>query len=170
MINLTVHQKSNLDLILRDSVYCHKTVNRDLRFAMTDGSELNETELQLYIDNFDLLTPAKAEAFKRIDEQLQGALGNPVNNSYSRVEQDTFPYQRLEVEAWLKDNSALTPTIDQIAESRGVTRDIQIAKITAKTDYLTNLTNTNIGKAQGLKDQVKASSDLDLINSINFEA
>ncbi len=170
MINLTKNQKENLADILEGTNFSHANKDSVIKYYCVDGSELDETELQLYIDNFDLITPARTEACKRIDEQLQKALGNPVNESYSRVEQDTFPYQRLEAEAWLKDNSALTPTIDQIAESRGVTRDVQISKITAKTDYLTNLTNTNIGKAQGLKDKVKASSDLDFINSINFEA
>ena len=129
----------------------------------------NDVEVQKIIDSFDYVLCEQEKANKRINEQLQEYLNNLISSKYSRAEQDTFPYQRLEIEAHTKDPSSLTPTIDKIALNRGVSRDDQLSKVGAKTAYFTDLTDTAIGKSQKLKDQVKASTDLDYINSINFE-
>lgn len=140
-------------------------------FSTVDGltSSTDDIAVQYIIDNFDRFVFARDSAYIRINEQLQSYLDNLVTSKYSRAEQDTFPYQRLEVEAWEKDNSTPTPTIDKIALNREVSRDDQLSKVSGKTAYFTDLTDTAIGKSQKIKDQIKASTDLDFINSVNFE-
>jgi len=169
MINLNTQQKQNLELILRDTNYKHVNADGVVMFSLNGSTVADENILQSHINNFDLLAPARNAAYQRINEQLQEYLGNLISSKYSRVEQDTFPYQRLEIEVWQKDNSALTPTIDRIALNRGVTRDEQLSKIEAKTAAFSAITDRAIGKVQGLKDTIKASEDLDFINSVNFE-
>ena len=130
----------------------------------------NPIEVQAIIDTFDELQAARDDAYKRIDVQLQEYFDTLISSNYSRAEQDTFPYQRAEIEAWEKDNSTPTPTIDKIALNRGVSRDVQLAKIASKTALFSDITNTGIGKAQGVKDRIKTSINIEFINNASFEA
>lgn len=132
-------------------------------------SEKLDSAIQKLINDYDPIHIVRDEALARVNIQLQTYLDELVTRKYSRAEQDTFPYQRLEIEAWRKDNTALTPTLDKIALNRGVSRDDQLARVNAKTLAFQSVSDTSIGKCQKLKDQIKASTDLDYINSINFE-
>lgn len=129
----------------------------------------NDTEVQKIIDNFDPLPFAKSEAKDRIKHQAELLMAD-AENSYPSFERQTWPYQRLEVEAWSVDNNAPTPTIDAIALSRGVDRIAQLNRTLAKVTKFKSTSNHLAGRRQYFEDLIDSSDDIDYINSLNFEA
>ena len=167
MVNLTVHQRANLELILSESKYRHRTKARKLIFGTIDSSELIEAELQAHIDGFDLLYLVQQAAVLRLGQQADAYEQLHVKQ-YPATERELFHIFRQEVQAFDLDNATLTPSIDTYATGRGVNRLVLIDKIRAR---ISDDTKVNIlARRKKRQDLVNASSDIDFINSINFEA
>lgn len=75
---------------------------------------------------------------------------------FSEVERSTWPKQQAEVEAVAADPAAATPTLDALAQARGITREEQLAKAKAKVEAFVPLSAFIIGTQQRYEDQIKA--------------
>lgn len=167
MINLTTAQKENLELILQGTKYKH--VNADGQLIFTDTSEeLVESELQAYIDSFDLLVPAKITAKARIVDQAQSYM-QQIESEYPSFERATWPTQKAEIEAWEADNTSKTPLLDNIATARGMSRVELLNRTLVKVHKYNTQAAILAGKRQKAEDEIENSSDLTFIKSINFE-
>lgn len=74
---------------------------------------------------------------------------------FSEVERATWPKQQAEVEAVAADPAAPTPTLDALAQARGITREDQLAKAKAKVEAFVPLSAFIIGTQQRYEDQIK---------------
>lgn len=74
---------------------------------------------------------------------------------FSEVERSTWPKQQAEVEAVAADPAAPTPTLDALAQARGITREEQLAKAKAKVEAFVPLSSFIIGTQQRYEDQIK---------------
>ncbi len=77
-------------------------------------------------------------------------IGVPTDEIY------TWDIQKLEAEAWQKDNTAPTPFIDGLAAGRGMERELLLEKVLAKVTTYRALTSALTGKRQGLEDAIFA--------------
>ena len=75
---------------------------------------------------------------------------------FSEVERSTWPKQQAEVEAISANPEAATPTLDALAQARGITREAQIEKAKAKVTAFVPLSAFIIGTQQGYEDKIKA--------------
>ena len=129
----------------------------------------NDEAVQLIIDSFDELVPAKTEAKARIVEQSQSYM-QQIESEYPSFERATWSTQKAEIEAWGLDNTSLTPLLDNIAIAHGMDRvallDRTLTKVQAYNIQAAHLAGTR----QKLEDVIDTSNDLAFISSINFEA
>lgn len=129
----------------------------------------NEDAIVAIIEGYDPLPEAKADAIKRIRDQAQEMMQS-TESDYPSFERQTWPYQRIEVEAWELDNSAKTPTIDSIAQSKGAARQEQLERTLLKVNEFKAASNHLVGRRQHFESLIKDSSDIDFICTLNFEA
>ena len=71
-----------------------------------------------------------------------------IGKSYPQFERDTFAIQENEANAYIKDNGAPTPFIDNLCASRGIDKGIMVAKILANAEALKLATAPIIGQYQ----------------------
>ena len=71
-----------------------------------------------------------------------------IGKSYPQFERDTFAVQETEANAYMKDKEAPTPFIDNLCSSRGIDKDIMVAKILANAEALKLATAPIIGQYQ----------------------
>ena len=110
---------------------------------------LDDTVLE---ENLARIAQERADAARaEADRTLQPLLVN-----FSSSEQLTFTIQAAEVAAYQADpQNASTPMLDGLAASRGITREEQIAKATAKSIAFSTAAQTVVGKQQGYEDAIK---------------
>lgn len=90
------------------------------------------------------------EARAAADQATQDYLSD-----FSTVEKMTFEQQRLEVEAYKKNPSVATPTLDALAKERGIPREMQIQKAIVKVDAFTAMATVIVGTQQSYEDSIK---------------
>jgi len=127
----------------------------------------DDVAVQSIIDAYDPLTYERAQAKLRIMSQIQAA-ADFIESSYASVEKQTWPYQRLEVEAYLADNNAPTPTLDAIAISAGITRADMLTRTIAKVVQFTAFSNSLVAARLSLHAQIDAETDWQVISQINY--
>ena len=71
-----------------------------------------------------------------------------IGKSYPQFERDTFATQESEANAYMKDNEAPTPFIDNLCLNRGVEKSVMVAKILANAEALKLATAPIIGEYQ----------------------
>ena len=71
-----------------------------------------------------------------------------IGKSYPQFERDTFAVQETEANVYMKDKEAPTPFIDNLCSSRGIDKDIMVAKILANAEALKLATAPIIGQYQ----------------------
>ena len=129
----------------------------------------DDVAVQAIIDSFDELIPARVEAKKRIVAQAQSYMAD-IEAEYPSFEKATWPTQKAEAEAWSIDSASPTPMLDNIATAREMDRVTILDKALVKVVSYNNYAASLAGKRQKLEDDIDNSTDLDFINSINFEA
>lgn len=77
---------------------------------------------------------------------------------FSDVERATWPTQQAEVNAYLADNKAPTPTLDGLAQARGVAREEMLQKAIAKVKAFEPLSVAIVGRQQSYEDAIKATA------------
>lgn len=128
----------------------------------------NDVVVQSLIDNYDPVPYEQGEAKARIVEQANEAMQS-LEDMYPSFEKQTWPYQKAEVEAWVLDSEALTPTIDAIVLVRGNDRLTHLSKTAGKITAYHTLSTQYAGERQRLEDVIDAETDWRVIQNINFE-
>ena len=124
-------------------------IQEDNRFIQTFRVEnLNNEELVPILEMY--ASERKKEARQEADNVASQYTGNA-----SSTERMTFDQQRTEVEAWVLNPNAETPTIDKLAESRGISRIELLEKARVKIEEFKNKTLEIVGKQQGYEDRIK---------------
>jgi len=129
----------------------------------------NDIEVQKIIDAFDSVAYVRGLAKVRITAQAEAVMIG-VELQYPSFARQTWTTQKIEAESYQKDINSLTPTLDLIALNREVDRVTLINKTLIKVAEYNTTAATLEGKRQKLEDDIDNSTDLDYINSINFEA
>lgn len=80
----------------------------------------------------------------------------PYMAEFSDVEKQTWAKQQAEVAAYLADTKAPTPTLDGLAQARGIDRAVMLEKAIAKVTAFEPLSVAVVGKQQAYEDQIKA--------------
>ena len=101
--------------------------------------ELSKSELE-YLTNNDVY-------IKGLEFTTQSQIDH-IGKSYPQFERDTFATQESEANAYMKDNEAPTPFIDNLCANRGIDKDIMVAKILANAQALKLATAPIIGQYQ----------------------
>ena len=71
-----------------------------------------------------------------------------IAKGYPQFERDTFATQESEANAYMKDNEAPTPFIDNLCLNRGIEKSVMVAKILANTEALKLATAPIVGQYQ----------------------
>lgn len=82
-----------------------------------------------------------------LEATIQAEIKN-IAKGYPQFEIDTFATQESEANAYIKDNEAPTPFIDNLCLNRGIDKDIMVAKILANAEALKLATAPIIGQYQ----------------------
>ena len=101
--------------------------------------ELDKTELD-YLKRNDVYISA-------LEAGVQSKIRNLVQD-YPQFEIDTFSTQESEANEYIKDNTTATPFIDNLCLSRGIEKDLMVAKILANAEPLKMGTAPIIGAYQ----------------------
>ena len=71
-----------------------------------------------------------------------------IAKGYPQFERDTFVTQESEASAYMKDNEAPTPFIDNLCLNRGIEKGVMVAKILANAEALKLATAPIVGQYQ----------------------
>ena len=82
-----------------------------------------------------------------LEATTQAEIKNIVKD-YPQFEIDTFATQEREANAYMKDNEAPTPFIDNLCLNRGIEKSVMVAKILANAEALKFATAPIIGQYQ----------------------
>lgn len=131
------------------------------------GSEiLNiEPEFTPTVDMGEYVTFIKPVLIKRVNAEFAKAL-DTVTDAYPMQEQQTWPLQEAEAKAYVADNTAATPMLDNIASLRGVDKDILVSKIIEKSNAFQTLTSKAIGYRQKLEDEINLVSSIEDVDTV----
>jgi hypothetical protein len=128
----------------------------------------NEAAVVVIIETYDPVPDARKDALARINSQSQEYIQD-ILDEYPEFERLTWPSQKADAEAWAKDKTAETKTLDIIAVSREEDREELIQKTLEKVDQYNNFAAMLAGKRQKLEKEIMASTDMDFICTVNFE-
>lgn len=100
---------------------------------------LTKEELKFLTDNDVYIKGLEFQTQFQIDQIAKG---------YPQFERDTFAIQESEANAYMKDNGAPTPFIDNLCLNRGIEKSVMVAKILANAEALKLATAPIIGQYQ----------------------
>lgn len=148
-------------------------------FAEWDGTleefksmnhQMGETSITLDRLSWDVdqrYVKARTEALRANNEAYNLATLS-ITKDYPQLEKDTWPTQDKEIKAYKADNTASTPWIDTAAAVRGLTRADYIARTVSKIAMFEQASAYLTGLRQKYEDRIKASTDADEIEAIQF--
>lgn len=111
------------------------------------------------------LDEARAAKLSDINEGAQMQLDEAFN-SYPEAEQKSWPTQEREARAWLADNAAPTPMLNEIATARGLTLADLCARVVVKADAFAAQSGAIFGKRQAYEDQLNLATSLAEVDAI----
>ena len=119
-------------------IYAEELVDQpeDLVFEETT---LSKEELEFLTNNDVYIKGLELSTQCQIDQ---------IGKGYPQFERDTFATQESEANAYIKDNEAPTPFIDNLCLNRGVEKSVMVAKILANAEALKLATAPIIGQYQ----------------------
>ncbi len=85
-------------------------------------------------------------------------------NKFTSLEVSTFDSQKADYKSWIADSESHTPTVDTLAEVRGIGREYLLGKIGEKL----TLQVLMVGKQQKLEDDVKRCESIKELNEIKI--
>ena len=86
-----------------------------------------------------------------------------IGKGYPQFERDTFATQESEANAYMKDNEAPTPFIDNLCLNRGIEKSVMVAKILANAQALKLATAPIIGSYQKIITTKKENGTVEVI-------
>ena len=119
-------------------IYTESLVNQpdDLIF---EEINLAKEELEFLTNNDVYIKGLEFQTQFQIDQIAKG---------YPQFERDTFAIQENEANAYMKDNEASTPFIDNLCLNRGIEKSVMVTKILANAEALKLTTAPIIGQYQ----------------------
>lgn len=81
----------------------------------------------------------------------------------------TWTLQALEAHAWHEDRNAPTPTLDNIAASRGIPAELLKQKAYEKAVKFEQLTAAVVGYRQALQTRIEQAADLEAVQAVRFD-
>lgn len=111
----------------------------------------NEDNFKVNMEGYvDFIKPI---LLKKVNIEFEKAM-DTITGAYPEAEQKTWDIQRQEAIVYSKDNTVKTPMIDNIAESRGVDKEVLVNKILEKANKLDIVTGKAIGYRQRAEDVI----------------
>lgn len=154
-------------IALSDEQYQEYCQNHQGDTKFIDGKFVfNKKELS----NDELLMLAKSDKLTQINTQAQAYINKTAGlNDVPEFEVKTWIVQALEAKAWHEDNSTPTPTLEIIAQARGVPVDILRQKAYKKVIKFEKLSAYVAGVRQRLTDLVDKAVSVDELDKIVIE-
>ena len=109
------------------------------------------------------LEELKALKLKEIKAHFSKLYSQEMSN-FTSLEVSTFDSQKADYKAWITDSEAHTPTVDALAEVRGIGREYLLGKIGEKL----TLQILMVGKQQKLEDDVKHCESIEELEAITL--
>ncbi|HDR1111088.1 TPA: hypothetical protein QB290_001228 [Pasteurella multocida] len=100
----------------------------------------------------------------KVDEMKSALL-----SGYPQAEIDSFYKQEKEALAYKADNSADTPMLKIIAQTRGVPFDLLVEKVLEKSSQFSHAMGAIIGQRQKFEDRILATESIEDLNVIENE-
>ncbi len=120
------------------------------------------------IATFDPLPKAKENAIDRVNNQAQSYI-EQFESKYPDYIKHRFATQRKEALAWSEDNTSPTLFIDAVAIAKQVDRVEQIQKVLEKVWESDSRAATVDGTRQRIINDIHQTTNLDDVESVNFE-
>lgn len=140
-----------------DNLFEYMTPDGDPRYDLSSkcyvqSFKVNALDDAVIAENLSRLAKDRANAARVAAD----AAVAPYMAEFSGVEKQTWAKQQAEVTAYLIDNSAPTPTLDGLAQARGIERSVMLEKAIAKVTAFEPLSVAIVGRQQAYEDQIKA--------------
>ena len=117
------------------------------------AEDLSEQPSELFFESI-VLDKTELDFLRKNDvyiAALEAGVQSEIRNlvkDYPQFEIDTFTTQESEANAYMKDNEAPTPFIDNLCLNRGIEKSVMVAKILANAEALKLATAPIIGQYQ----------------------
>lgn len=102
------------------------------------------------------IAEVRADQMAKIDEGFSRAAAK-LTEGYPELERLTWPMQQAEALAWAADPDAKTPTLDGIADERGMKREKLRAKALENVRHFMTASQKLVGRRQALNDLIKGA-------------
>ncbi|MBF0802891.1 MULTISPECIES: tail fiber assembly protein [unclassified Neisseria] len=117
------------------------------------------------------LEQAKAAKLAEVNAAAQTFVSRAAGlDKLPKFEVETWTIQALEAKAWKADPDAATPTLNTIAQARGVPADVLKQKAYGKAVKFELLTARTAGLRQAAEDRIKAAQTLEDVAAVAFSA
>ena len=104
------------------------------------------------------------EVINLADKELESITG-----AYPHSEQLSWGKQESEARLWLADNTADTPLLDSMAQSRGVTKQEAVNRVLAKAVAFAQLSGAVFGHRQKLTEQVESTTTIEEVEAVEVD-
>lgn len=135
----------------RDGYFVGEVVGSSITDSTTTIKPPKDIQVPKFIDGnwvevFD-------KELSKIHDKYDEIVRKQITGKFSKFEIDTFETQRSEWHNWKLDANSLTPTIDAIAEARGIDRTELLSKVEKNVLQISTL----LGAQQAEEDTYKKS-------------
>ena len=122
---------------------------------------------QIKVDMQAVILAEKSAKLAEINQKAQAFINNLAEyDKTPAFERDTWSIQRTEAKAWFADNNAATPTLDLIAQMRGVPIDTLRQKAYEKAMAYQTVAAIVVGQRQAYEDRLEQAETLEQIQAI----
>lgn len=118
-------------------------------------------------DNSQLLAEEKTRMLEQANTFAEDAL-TAILDTYPTSERLSWDKQEQEARAYMADKSAETPLLSVIASERGITRQVLVAKVMAKSAAFTALSGRVFGLRQKYESRIQAATTLTELREIQL--
>lgn len=152
--------RNNLQIVQRGYEWFFDGVSGD--------DESKHDEINSMISSYDPLIVLKKEKKLEILEDSESIMNAAILKNYPRFEVDTWQNQKSDAESYLKDNNAITITLDALASQRGVSKQETAEKIVNKAAQFAAFSAKYAGERQRLEDLIDSATTIEQLNNIRF--
>jgi len=149
------------------SVRSNTAANEQLNFIIS-SDEPESVKVKYYLTDQDKANGAafmKALLRKILDDVYDKRFAQ-INLSVSKLEEVSWAQQRSEAEAYSADNTAPTPLLSSLAQSRGITLSEMVTRVlTAITNYNQEVA-TLLARKQMIETEIKSCADIQALNIV----
>ncbi len=132
-----------------------------------DGTHFVQGFVQGFVVRERDVSQARKNALERVNATYT-ALVASAKEGVPEDEVLTWDIQKLEAEAWEKDNTTPTPGVDRLAEGRGMDREVLLGKILEKVRAYRESVFLATGVRQKLEDAILAAQSTAEVRAISW--